>query len=261
VPFSNPDPLRYPGNVPTTGGTRAPNTPDDTATATAWLQAQPWYRQLLASWGNPQTLSLGQRGILTRTAISAGMNPNLSVGTDGSLETESPFSQISRIAAFTMAGYGAGKAAGGFGGGSGATANDAAGGVPIPGGEFDPGTVYGGPGGPSAGIPPEFGTSATDSIYSAAGGGVPSWLTGNAGNITKALTTLAAAFGGKAIANATGANNVPPQLNDLLSQSVQRQKELAPLGTAATAGMYQMLPDFAKTPQSLEGARQLLGVK
>jgi hypothetical protein len=91
-------------------------------------------------------------------------------------------------------------------------------------------------------------------------GSATSALLGN-GNVVKGLAGLAAALGGHAIASATGANNVPPQLTDLLNQSVQRQKELAPLGTAATAGMYQMLPDFAKTPQAMQGAQSLLGVK
>jgi hypothetical protein len=98
----------------------------------------------------------------------------------------------------------------------------------------------------------------------AAGGGAnaaTSALSGRTGDIVKAITALTSALGGHYLANSLSNNSVPPQLTDLLNQSVQRQKELAPLGTAATAGMYQMLPDFAKTPQSLQGAQQLLGVK
>lgn len=54
------------------------------------------------------------------------------------------------------------------------------GGVTIPGSEFDPGMVYGGAGGPTPGIPPAFGSSATDTVGSTAGAsgasGAHDWL-------------------------------------------------------------------------------------
>lgn len=81
----NPDPLRFPGSANTSNGTKA-NAGMDPAAATQWLQQQPWYQQTLASWGNPKTLTLGQRGYLARTAIAAGMDPSFGVGTNGEVE-------------------------------------------------------------------------------------------------------------------------------------------------------------------------------
>lgn len=79
------------------------------------------------------------------------------------------------------AGYGLDALNGVLGGGASAAggSGDVAGGVAIPGGEFDPSMVYGGASGPTAGIPPEFGSTATDTLTSGASGGaskLPDWL-------------------------------------------------------------------------------------
>lgn len=100
MPLTNPDPLRYPGSASTTGGSSAPSGAD-TSSASSWLQQQPWYRDTLAKWGNPQTLSLGQRGYLARTAQQAGMNPSFGISPDGTVEDWStPMGAKIALAAF-----------------------------------------------------------------------------------------------------------------------------------------------------------------
>lgn len=95
-------------------------------------------------------------------------------------------------------------------------------------------------------------------------------LSGNTGNVVKAITALASALGGRAIANASANSAVPPQLDDLLTMAVNRQKQLQPLGQAGSQGMYAMLPNFARVGTSmpnvptdasgaLQGAQKLFG--
>jgi hypothetical protein len=105
------------------------------------------------------------------------------------------------------------------------------------------------------------GSTVPASLSAATGGsGVGSALSGLAASaaggkainpIVGALTTLGSALGGRAIASATGSNNVPPQLSQLLDMAVQRQQQQQPLGQAVDQGMYQMLPNFAKTGTSM----------
>lgn len=74
--------------------------------------------------------------------------------------------------------------------------------------------------------------------------------------LAAALAAVGAGIGGKAIANAQGnplTQAVPPQVSQLLDQSVQRQAYQNPLFQATTQGVYDMLPDFAKTGTSLSG--------
>ena len=74
--------------------------------------------------------------------------------------------------------------------------------------------------------------------------------------LAKALAALAGGVGGRAIANSQGnplTSAVPPQLSQLLDQSVQRQAYQNPLYQATTQGVYDMLPDFAKTGTQLSG--------
>lgn len=116
----NPDPLKYQGVGNVAGGTKAtPNaSPDDLS---AWMQQQPWYQQTLKQWGDPSTLSLGQRSYLTRTGETAGLNPDYGVSTDGKIEDWStPTAAKIGLAAFGAAA--GGSALGAFGGGGGAAA-------------------------------------------------------------------------------------------------------------------------------------------
>jgi hypothetical protein len=108
--------------------------------------------------------------------------------------------------------------------------------------------------------PAEFGGAAaatmpTMGAGSGVAGAVGSAATAAGGKainpIVGALTSLASALGGKAIASATGANNVPPQLSQLLDMAVQRQQQQRPIGQAVDQGIYQMLPNFAKTGTSM----------
>lgn len=68
----------------------------------------------------------------------------------------------------------------------------------------------------------------------------------NPSALLKALAGLGGLFGGKLLTGNMAQNNVPPQLNQLLDLSVQRAQSQQPLFNAATNGLYQMLPDFAK---------------
>lgn len=74
--------------------------------------------------------------------------------------------------------------------------------------------------------------------------------------LAAALAAAGAGIGGRAIANAQGnplTQAVPPQVSQLLDQSVQRQAYQNPLFQATTQGVYDMLPDFAKTGTQLSG--------
>lgn len=74
--------------------------------------------------------------------------------------------------------------------------------------------------------------------------------------LAKALAAAGGAIGGRAIANSQGnpmTQAVPPQLSQLLDQSVQRQAYQNPLFQATTQGVYDMLPDFAKNGTALSG--------
>lgn len=93
-------------------------------------------------------------------------------------------------------------------------------------------------------------TPATPAAPAAAG--QPDFFT----QLAAALAAAGAGIGGKAIANAQGnplTQAVPPQVSQLLDQSVQRQAYQNPLFQATTQGVYDMLPDFAKTGTSLSG--------
>jgi hypothetical protein len=74
--------------------------------------------------------------------------------------------------------------------------------------------------------------------------------------LAAALATLGGALGGRAIANSQGnplTQAVPPQVSQLLDQSVARQAYQNPLFQATTQGAYAMLPDFAKNGTNLSG--------
>ena len=64
-----------------------------------------------------------------------------------------------------------------------------------------------------------------------------------------AAAALASILGltlGRTAGQSSAAGNIPPQLSQLLDMSAQRAQSQNPLFSAATSGMYQMLPDFAK---------------
>ncbi len=154
MPLVNPDPLRFPGSASTAGGTSAVQG-SSTDEATTWIQNQPWYRDTLAQWGNPQTLSLGQRGYLTRTAQQAGLDTSFGIAADGSVEDWStPTAAKIGLAAFGAAAGGA--AMGAFSGGSGAAAASGGAGVPF--------TASG------------AGTVGGDVVGAGAAAGLPNWL-------------------------------------------------------------------------------------
>lgn len=68
--------------------------------------------------------------------------------------------------------------------------------------------------------------------------------------LAKALAAVGGGVAGKALAGNPN-DSVPPELRQLLSQSVQRQQYQDPLFQAATQGVYSMLPSFAKEGTSL----------
>jgi hypothetical protein len=65
------------------------------------------------------------------------------------------------------------------------------------------------------------------------------------------LLSLAGLTAGKLYGNSAANNAIPPQLSQLLDMSVNRAQTQQPLFNAATSGMYQMLPDFAKNGAGL----------
>jgi len=74
--------------------------------------------------------------------------------------------------------------------------------------------------------------------------------------LAAALAAVGGGIGGRAIANGQGnplTQAVPPELSSMLTQANQRQAYQNPLFQATTQGVYDMLPDFAKTGTSLSG--------
>src|SRR6266571_204767 len=74
--------------------------------------------------------------------------------------------------------------------------------------------------------------------------------------LANALITLATGLGARAIAGAGGnplTQAVPPQLSQLLDQSVARTAYQNPLFQATTQGVYSMLPTFARQGTALSG--------
>jgi hypothetical protein len=67
------------------------------------------------------------------------------------------------------------------------------------------------------------------------------------------LTALGGAAGGAYLRNRSQANAVPPELRQLLTQSVNRQAFQNPLFEANTRGTYQMLPTFATGGGAMPG--------
>lgn len=72
--------------------------------------------------------------------------------------------------------------------------------------------------------------------------------------LASALVALSAGVGGHALANANSQSSVPPQLLQLLDNSVARQGYQNPLFQATTKGTYDMLPTFAKEGSALSGS-------
>jgi len=223
MPFANPEPLRYPGSAPTTGGTPAmPGASTDAATA--WMQQQPWYRSTLASWGNPSVLTLGQRGYLARTAIQAGMDPSFGISTDGTVEDWStPTGSKIALAAFGAA-AGA-SAAGAFGGGSAA----ASGSAPAAGGA-----------GAATKIATGVATNAASNAVNTAMG-----TQGSGSKTAEVMALLGGLLSGKLIANHGASANVPPQLSQLLDLGTQRAQAQQPTFNAVNQGIFKMLPTSA----------------
>lgn len=93
-----------------------------------------------------------------------------------------------------------------------------------------------------------------------AGDSGPTNQSGNDDLMKKVMAALVAAGGGlagRAISNSQGnplTQAVPPQLSQLLDQSVQRQAYQNPLFQATTQGAYSMLPTFAKQGTQLSGS-------
>lgn len=86
-----------------------------------------------------------------------------------------------------------------------------------------------------------------------ASGGNNDWLK----QLAAALAAAGGGLAGRAIANHSGnplTQAVPPQLSQLLDNSVARQGYQNPLFQATTKGVYDMLPAFAKDGTSLSGS-------
>lgn len=71
--------------------------------------------------------------------------------------------------------------------------------------------------------------------------------------IAQALLAASAGVGGHALANANSQSSIPPQLLQLLDNSVARQGYQNPLFQATTKGTFDMLPTFAKEGSALSG--------
>lgn len=171
------------------------------------------------------------------------------------------------------AGIGLLGAAGGGGGGAAGAAPVAvgAGSAGIPGATL--GIPAALPGAVST-IPALAGTAAAPAVGSAVGQGVQRGLLGasaetqydanNAasdnggfhlpagagGKILQALTALGGAGLGHVLSGQAGQGNVPPELQQMLQMALQRGKYQQPLFEAANRGMYDMLPNFARTPNA-----------
>ena len=123
-------------------------------------------------------------------------------------------------------------------------------------------STVGGPGGVSMGT-----SGAANGSWDAAGNFIgPSTVTGAGGSglasffgtpAGKIVLGLLAGGGSAALSHAlignAAAGNVPPQLNQLLDQAVQRQQYQNPLFQAKQQGTYAMLPNFARTGTNLTG--------
>lgn len=72
--------------------------------------------------------------------------------------------------------------------------------------------------------------------------------------LAAALAAAGAGLGGRALANANSQSSVPPQLLQLLDNSVARQGYQNPLFQATTKGTFDMLPTFAKEGSALSGS-------
>lgn len=165
MPLVNPDPLKYPGAASTAGGTST-SSGASTDEATQWIQQQPWYRETLAKWGNPKTLTLGQRGYLARTAQQAGLNKDFGINTDGTVEDWSTPTGA-KIALAAMAAWAGGVGLGVLPNGSAAAAPTLE------------ASMNAGMNATTSGIPSEFGQTAVDTLTSAApstGSKLPDWL-------------------------------------------------------------------------------------
>lgn len=138
MPFANPDPLRpeyFGQSIDTTGGARLPQGASIDQ-ANDWLHAQPWYQAQLRAWGNPKTLTLGQRGLLGKAAIANGLEPGFFGGgidtsgnvSDGILDRIAFISGLSGSAALAAPAILAGSGAAASGGGA---STAAAGGAPV----------------------------------------------------------------------------------------------------------------------------------
>lgn len=83
-------------------------------------------------------------------------------------------------------------------------------------------------------------------------GGGSDWMQ----QLLAALAAVGGGLGGRAIANAGGdplTRAVPPEFSQLMQMSNQRYAYQNPLFQATTQGVYDMLPDFAKTGTSMSG--------
>lgn len=75
--------------------------------------------------------------------------------------------------------------------------------------------------------------------------------------LAKALAAAGGGLAGRALANQSGnplTRDVPPQLSQLLDNTVARQGYQNPLFQATTKGTYDMLPSFAKEGSALSGS-------
>lgn len=98
---------------------------------------------------------------------------------------------------------------------------------------------------PNADAGPVNQTTPTATPTAPTSGNSNAWLQ----QLAAALAATGGALGGRAIANASGnplTQAVPPQLSQLLDNSVARQGYQNPLFQATTQGAYGMLPTFAK---------------
>lgn len=71
--------------------------------------------------------------------------------------------------------------------------------------------------------------------------------------LAKALAAVAGGLGGRALAGDPN-SAIPPQVLQLLNNSVARQGYQNPLYQATTKGVFDMLPDFAKEGSQLSGS-------
>ena len=232
-----------------------------------WMRAQPWYQTVLSAVGRPASSGLaeGQQQQIEQALRANGIE----IPKDFHIDEGGNLNQKSRTGRNLMiAGIAGGAALGGLGlaglgplGGLGASGAAGAAGAE--------GAAGVGAGGAAAGFLPGFvGTVAPAASVGAGAGGTLAGLggaaaagaagaagSGAAGGAARGLGSLATWLGpaigagasliGSRLTNNPMAN-VPPELQQLLQESVRRSQYQNPLFNAVTDAAYAGLPTYAK---------------